>query len=382
MKEKKEKYQQGRWVGCEQEQQYFGDERKFSKVERKRRQAQDRSKYKKTDQQKQAKESHLPTELTEGKFRGRVLSIQSRGILVEHEAKEYICTLRGALKKEKSSFKNLITVGDFVHFELLEDQEGVILYVEPRRSILSRADNLSRRKQQLIAANIDQVLITVSVITPLLKPSLVDRYIIAAVKGKMLPVVLVNKIDLLKENSTDDPRFLEQSALYQEFIEAYAHSDIPVIPISVETGEGLDQLRAVMKDKASVFSGQSGVGKSSLINKITNLDLPVGETVTQTRKGSHTTTTAQLVPLEFGGWCIDTPGIKSFGVWDLQASEVEGYYEEIHRLGQTCKFPNCTHTHESDCAVKTAVESGEIPPLRYDSYLSLLGTVDEEHKRR
>lgn len=379
MKDNKEKYQQGRWVGCDQEQQYFGDERKVSKLERKKRQAQDRSKYKKTDQQKQAKET---TELAEGQLRGRVLSIQSRGILVEHASKEYLCTLRGVLKKEKSSFKNLITVGDFVHFTLLEDQEGVIRYVEPRHSILSRADNLSRRKQQLIAANIDQVLITVSVITPLLKPSLVDRYIIAAIKGNMLPVVLVNKIDLLKQNLTDDPRFLEQSALYEEFIKAYVHSAIPVIPISVETGEGLDQLRAVMKDKASVFSGQSGVGKSSLINKITKLNLPVGETVAQTRKGSHTTTTAQLVPLEFGGWCIDTPGIKSFGVWDLQASEIEGYYEEIHRIGLTCKFPNCTHTHESDCAVKAAVDNGEISPLRYDSYLALLETVDEEHKRR
>jgi len=379
---KKEKYQQGRWVGCDQEQQYFGDERKVSKVERKKRQAQDRSKYKKSDQQKQAKEDPSSNIVAEGKLRGRVLSIQSRGILVENESKEYLCTLRGALKKEKSSFKNLITVGDFVHFELLADQEGVIAAIEPRHSILSRADNLSRRKQQLIAANIDQVLITVSVITPLLKPPLVDRYIIAAMKGKMAPVVLVNKIDLLEKNTTDDPRFLEQSELYKAFIEAYAQSAIPVIAISVETGEGMEQLRAVMKDKASVFSGQSGVGKSSLINKITNLNLPVGETVAQTRKGAHTTTTAQLIPLEFGGWCIDTPGIKSFGVWDLQADEIEGYYEEIHQRGLTCKFPNCTHTHESDCAVKTAVESGEIAPLRYSSYLSLLETVDDVHKRR
>lgn len=379
---KKEKYQQGRWVGCDQEQHYFGDERKVSKVERKKRQAQDRSKYKKTDQQKLAKEEKLKITPEEGQLRGRVLSIQSRGIIVECDSKQYLCTLRGVLKKEKSQFKNLITVGDFVHFELLADGEGVICSIEPRRSVLSRADNLSRRKQQLIAANIDQVLITVSVMTPLLKPSLVDRYIIAAIKGNMEPVVLVNKIDLLEENATDDPRFEEEKHLYQEFLEAYSRSSIPVIPISVETGEGLEQLRAVMKGKASVFSGQSGVGKSSLINKITHLSLPVGETVAQTRKGAHTTTTAQLIPLEFGGWCIDTPGIKSFGVWDLQADEIVGYYGEIHEKGLSCKFPNCTHTHESDCAVKAAVENGEIAHLRYYSYLSLLETAEEEHKRR
>jgi len=379
----KKDHQDKQWVKCDVEQEYFGDDRKLSKEERKRRQSQDRSKYKKTDQKKlkKAAEQQEKNPEHENLLRGRVLSIQSEGITVEHEKDIFLCKLRGALKKEKTQFKNLVTVGDFVLFENIESGEGSIAFIEPRTSTLSRADNLSRRKEQLIAANIEQVLITVSVIIPQLKPFLVDRYIIAAKKGNMQPVVLINKIDLLDENS-DDPVVQEQKILFDDFMMAYTYTDIPIIPISATTGEGIQALKDVMKDKASVFSGQSGVGKSTLINEITGLDLRIGDAVLKTRKGAHTTTMAQLLQLDFGGWCIDTPGIKSFGVWDLQKKEIEEHYEEIYKKGSDCKFPNCTHTHEIDCAVKEAVENGEISALRYDSYAALLEAVDEEHKRR
>jgi len=137
-----------------------------------------------------------------------------------------------------------------------------------------------------------------------------------------------------------------------------------------------------MKDKASVFSGQSGVGKSSLINAITGSDLRIGEVVERTQKGSHTTTTAQLLPLAFGGWCIDTPGIKSFGVWELKTEEIEKYFTEIHTIGRQCHFPNCTHIHEADCAVLAAVEEEKISVIRYQSYLALIESVSEQHLRR
>lgn len=368
------------WEEDELEKHFFGEDRKLGKQMRKIALAKDRSKYKKTDREKMQKKS-LSQTAQEGLLKGRVLSIASQGNAVEHEGKIYQCVLRGLLKKEKSQFKNLITVGDFVLFEKQADDEGVIFQIEPRKTVLSRADNLSRRKEQLIAANIDQVLITTSVVSPSLKPFLVDRYIIAAKKGGMMPIVIVNKIDLLK-GSIQDELIEQEQQMYADFLESYRLANIPVISVSMLTGEGLEQLKEVMKDKASVFSGQSGVGKSSLINAITGLNLRIGSVVDKTKKGAHTTTTTQLLPLDFGGWCIDTPGIKSFGVWDLKKEEVEQYFPEIYEMGKKCKFPSCEHFEEQECAVRKGVEKGKISLLRYESYLNLLASIAEEHLRR
>ena len=374
-----------RWVGCDVEEQFFGDDRKLSKSDRKKATAKDRSQYKKTDQAKLKKSDDLHKNIKiskESLVRGRVLSINPQGIVVEHENKKYTCSLRGLLKKDKTQFKNLVTVGDFVLFEIGADDEGLIAHVEPRNTVLSRADNLSRRKEQLIASNIDQVLITMSVVSPEMKPYLADRYIIAAQKGGMDPVIIVNKIDLLDDPSIEETLKDRERELFTAFLEAYKSAGIPVIPVSVSKKEGLDALRDVMRDKASVFSGQSGVGKSSLINAITGLDLRIGDVVEKTKKGSHTTTAAQLIPLTFGGWVIDTPGIKSFGVWDLKQDEIEKYFTEIHTIGRTCKYPNCTHTQENDCAVLQAIDKGEISPLRYQSFQILMESVSQTHKRR
>jgi ribosome biogenesis GTPase len=370
-----------RWVACPIEEEYFGDDRKLGKIERKRASAKDRSKYKKTDREKHAKPAEYQGS-KENLLRGRVLSITPQGILVEHENKQYVCSLRGALKKDKSQFKNLVTVGDFVLFEVTPDQEGLIAHVEPRKSILSRADNLSRRKEQLIAANIDQVIITTSVVSPPIKPFLVDRYIIAAQKGGMQPVIVINKMDLLNDENADPIAKEVDREILEIFLPGYQQAGVPVISVSVETGEGLDELRNMMKDKASVFSGQSGVGKSSLINAIAGESLRTGKIVSRTQKGAHTTTTAQLIPLEFGGWCIDTPGIKSFGVWDLKREEIEQYFPEIHDCGLGCKFPDCRHLNEAECAVMEAVEKGEISALRFESYQILIESLSQEHLRR
>jgi len=367
------------------EKDYFRDQRKLSRDERKRRSSKDRSKYKKTDQDKRSKTLEEQRQAFHGDkalVKGRVVASKAEGAVVYYEGKEYLCSLRGALKKEKTEKKNLVTTGDFVLFEPLADAEGAIAFVEPRASVLSRADNLSRRKEHVLAANIDQVLITASLVSPALKPSLIDRYIIAARKGRMTPVVVVNKVDLIGANADENAHVQAERILYHELIKAYEQRDIVLISVSAATGEGMDRLRELMKDKSSVFSGQSGVGKSSLINEMTGLHLAVAKTVKHTRKGSHTTTTARLIPLDFGGFCIDTPGIKSFGVWDLEKSEVESYYSEIHAAGLRCKFPNCSHTHEEVCAVKDAVAKGEISSLVYESYRSLLAEIDQEHLRR
>lgn len=368
------------------EHDYLEEDRKAGKFERKMAKAKDRSKFKKTDQKKyltgveKDKESKLSKQ---DWLVGHVLSIVPQGIIVGWENEKIKCVLKGLLKKERTHAKNLVAVGDIVLFEKTGNEEGIIAHVKPRRTFLSRADNLSRRKEQLIAVNVDQVIITVSVVNPPLKFPIIDRYIIATQKGNMDPVIVINKIELLDESDQSNQDLIEmESAIYEEALLAYQAIGIPVIPVSTKNGVGMEQLKQAMQNKTSVFSGQSGVGKSSLINCVTGLNIRVGEVVERTKKGSHTTTTTQLIPLDFGGWCVDTPGIKSFGVWDLKLNEVEGYFAEIHEYGLRCKFANCTHTHEEDCAVREALEQNKISASRYESYQALIQSISEEHLRR
>lgn len=345
------------------------DSKQFRK-ERKVLSKKDRSKYKKSDLDKQKKDVPMGKHLK----RGRVLAVMADGILVDWEDKLYTCVLRGSLKKEKTQMKNLIAIGDFVLFEPFENETGSIAHIEERTSVLSRAEQIHRRKEQLIAVNIDQVLITLSVVLPPLKTPLIDRYIIAALKGNMDPVILINKIDLLKDHP-------EEKALLDEICRIYAGLEIPLLPLSAETGEGIDALKKQMEGKSSVFSGQSGTGKTSLINRITGSDLLTGKVIEKTRKGAHTTTAACLLPIEGGGFCVDTPGIKSFGMWDLKKEDVQQYFFEIDEIAADCKFPDCSHQHEPDCAVQKALSEGRISPLRFDSYCALITSLSENKKR-
>jgi ribosome biogenesis GTPase len=372
----------------ESHEQYFKEDRKDEKKRRKLAGSRDRSKYKKTDKEKylknleSEKEAKLAKQPEGSRLEGRVLSINAQGIVVDWQGQRVTCSLKGLLKKDKTQAKNLVTVGDFVLFEMISENQGIIVQVKPRKSTLSRADNLSRRKEQLLASNIDQVLITVSLVDPPLKSPIVDRYIIATRKGNMEPIIVVNKIDLLKSTHFDPVLVERQKLMYEEFLSAYASAGVPVISVSTATGEGMDLLRDVMRGKASVFSGQSGVGKSSLINAVTGSNLKVGETVISSKKGSHTTSVTQLIQLDFGGWCIDTPGIKSFGIWGLKREDVERYFTEIHAFGRACKFLNCSHSHEEACSVLNALEAGDLSYLRYESYQSLLQSAGEEHVKR
>jgi len=186
----------------------------------------------------------------------------------------------------------------------------------------------------------------------------------------MAACVVVNKIDLLE--SAQDVWWDHVEPLYRSL-------SIPVVAVSASTGEGMDKLAAAMQGRTSVFAGQSGVGKTALINTITGLSLPVGELMNRAAKGRHTTRRAQLIPLAGGGWCVDTPGIRSFGVWDLTPQEVGDYFDEIHLLAAECRYPSCTHSQEPGCAVRLAAEAGHIHPLRYNSYLALLqDTMERE----
>lgn len=336
------------------EEDFHQQDKKASRKERKLASKLDRSKYKKTDEK-----GYPPP--PEGNFqRGRVLSISSKGYEVKVGDDLILCTPKGALKKDPSRQKNLITIGDFV---LIDDT--TIVYIEERSSFLSRAENLSRKKEQLIAANIDQVFIVASIEDPSLKPSLIDRYIIAARSGHMEPIIVINKLDLL-----------EKSAFYKDFKKAYSHLGILFIEVSAKTKKNLTKLIAAMKNKTSVFSGQSGVGKTSLLNQLLGLEMRVGEVAIKTRKGAHTTTSSKLIPLKGGGFCIDTPGIKSFGLWDIDKEHLSSYFPDFHELSGDCKFHPCYHFHEPDCAVKDAVDSGKLSQVRYESYLALLTKED------
>lgn len=336
------------------EEDFLTSDRKQSRKMRRLASKLDRSKYKKTDEK-----AYPPP--PKGDFkRARVLSVTSDGIEVQVGDKKRLCSLKGALKKDRSEQKNLVIIGDFVLVD-----ETTIVYVEKRFSHLSRSENLSRKKVQLIAANIDRVFIVASTFDPTLKPSLIDRYIIAARSGNMEPVIVINKIDLL-----------EKDAFYKDFKKAYSDLGILFIEVSAKTKKNLSQLKKAMKHKTSVFSGQSGVGKTSLLNAMLKMDMKIGDIAQKTRKGAHTTTASKLIPLKDGGFCIDTPGIKSFGLWQIDKDNLTSYFPDIAALSSGCKFSPCKHLFEPNCAVKEAVDAGKLSQVRYESYLTLLTKED------
>lgn len=258
----------------------------------------------------------------------------------------------------------LITVGDRV---LVNAASGIIEEVLERRTRISRASKIHREVEQVLVANVDQLLVVASVQDPYLKPGLIDRYLLTAERFGIAAVVCLNKIDLA------DPEE------WMEVADAYRGAGYPVLACSAADGRGLEELRLALKDRVSVLSGQSGVGKSSLLNALdSQLGLPVGEVMRQARKGRHTTTHSRLIPFRFGGYVADTPGIKEFTLWRMEVAEVGLLYPDIRVWAPKCRFNNCTHTHEPDCAVEAAVERGEISLLRYRTYLQVIETLHEE----
>ncbi len=332
---------------------------KSEKKEKKRIQEKDRSKLKISDQNK------IPQKAVLTGKRGRVLSVSSTEVIVDLDGEPTSCSLRGILKKDKSDQKNILAIGDFV----IVDERGQVASIEERYSLLARRDNLRRRRAHVIAANIDQVLITVSVHEPTLKPSLIDRYIISTIRGNMKPILIINKIDLVEKNKE-----------IKEIIQLYESLDIPVIGVSALKKKGLKEIQKIMRGKASVFSGQSGVGKTTLINLIAGTDFKTADVVEKTHKGSHTTTKSELIKLDEDSFCIDTPGIKSFSLWDITTEELSQYFCDLQQFCSECKFVNCTHTHEPGCGVKEAVEKGKISLIRYDSYITIRDSNDEDQK--
>ncbi len=288
---------------------------------------------------------------------GRVLRVHGLASFVQTEHGVLECATRGLLKSLATDLQNVVVAGDYVRVQQVASQQGVVIRVENRRNFIDRT---SRGRRQIIAANVDLALIVSSAVEPILKPNLIDRVLIAVEKAKLQPIIVINKIDLV--NVAD----------LQPTIGVWAQLGYPVVLASTVTGAGIARLRSLLSGKDSVVTGQSGVGKSSLLNALEpGLSRRVASVSEENSKGRHTTTAAELVPLSFGGHLIDTPGIRQFQLWDIVPEEVEGYFRELRPFVHQCRFPNCTHSHEEDCAVKDAVADGWIDVRRYDSFCQI-----------
>ncbi|MFK7770391.1 MAG: ribosome small subunit-dependent GTPase A [Mariniblastus sp.] len=298
---------------------------------------------------------------------GRVVRVHGLTSIVRTaDETEYHCTVRGILKSLATDLQHVVVAGDDVTIQLgnsyAEDLQAVIVRVDPRRNQICRT---SRKRQQIIASNIDLAIIVASAAEPMLKPNLVDRFLVSAEKAQIQPIIVINKVDLV------DPADL------QPVVGVWSQMGYPVVLASVVTGMGIARLKHWVKGKDSVVTGQSGVGKSSILNAIEpGLQLRVGNVSTENQKGKHTTTAAFLIPLKCGGHLIDTPGIRQFQLWDVIPEEVVGYFRDIRPFINGCRFPDCTHTHEDDCVVKWAVADGKIDVRRYESYCQMR-EVDE-----
>ncbi len=234
--------------------------------------------------------------------------------------------------------------------------------VLPRQSVLARPDPINKHLQRMIAANIDVVVHVVSVKSPPLRPRLIDRFLIAIQRGGAQPVLCVNKIDLLSDEEREDE--LAKLAPYRDL-------DVPVIAVSTKTGEGLDALRAEVEGRMAALVGHSGVGKSSILNALDErLQLATGG-LHRRGTGRHTTSRATLYDFGAGTYLVDTPGIREFGLWDLDRESLRDYFPEFVDPSESCRFTNCTHVHEPDCEVKRRVEAGELSRARYETYARL-----------
>lgn len=279
------------------------------------------------------------------------------------------CRIRGRLRLKGIRSTNPIVVGDRVMIEP-DDDSSVIVEILPRRNyVIRRASNLSK-ESHIIAANIDQALLIVTLHSPTTPREFVDRFLITCEAYKIPATIVLGKCDNLVD---------EYAAEAEEFTAIYNEAGYNVLRLSSFTGEGIEQIRAMLRERTTLVAGNSGVGKSTLIGSIDpTLDIRTGEISDSHHKGKHTTTFSTMYGLE-GGYIIDTPGIKGFGLIDIDDKELCRYFPEMMRIAPNCRFYNCTHTHEPGCAVREAVEQGIVAWSRYESYLKIL---DEDDKYR
>ena len=296
---------------------------------------------------------------------GMVVSVSSGLCQVQVDGRSWRCSLRGSLSSQETGYTNLVAVGDRVLVSDAGAGEGVVEEVLLRRSVLARPDVQNSHLGQVIVANADQLLIVAAWRDPAIWLELIDRFIIASERNNLEPIVCVNKIDLCQDR-----------AELHRVLQPYRELGYQVLYTSATAGDGVADLRRALKNKVTALAGLSGVGKSSLLTAVQpGLQLRVGAVNDDRHQGRHTTTQVTLMLLEVGGYVVDTPGIREFGLIGLAAAELEHYYPEIARAGRQCRFADCSHTHEPGCAVKEAAERGEISPERYHSYQVILAEL-------
>lgn len=300
-------------------------------------------------------------------WRGQVLHVHGLESLVQGEdGRQARCTLRRVLRTMVTDQRHPLAAGDWVRVRGM-GEAATIQVIEPRRRALCRD---SRGRRHVIVANVDQLLIIGSAALPDLKPGLVDRLLVAAELAGIRPVVCINKADLVP------------AASLVPLAGVFARMGYPVVIASAVTGLGIRRLAAELPGRVTAIVGQSGVGKSSLLNALDpTLTLTVGEVSRDNDKGRHTTTTARLLPHRFGGHFVDTPGVRQFQPWELVPAEVPAAFRDLRPLANLCRYPNCTHDHEDGCAVKDAVADGLLDTRRWESCRQLAGGDDRSGDR-
>jgi ribosome biogenesis GTPase len=278
------------------------------------------------------------------------------------------CRIKGKFRLGKLKLTNPIAVGDRVWVDPEEGLDtGMISKLHPRENYVLRQSTRKRHYMHLLAANIDQAFVIVTIRYPLLKPGFIDRFLLTTESHNIPTYIIVNKSDLYFQNDLE---------IYGGLKAMYREIGYETLLVSAETGDGINELKALLHNKTTLVSGHSGVGKSSLVNRIdANLDLQTQEVSDYSGKGMHTTTFAQMYELDGGGHIIDTPGIKEMGFINMEPIDVAHNFREFFEYSQDCKYSDCMHVNEPHCAVKAAVEAEEISILRYQSYLSILEEI-------
>lgn len=295
-------------------------------------------------------------------MRGLIIRSQSGFYTVETDAGQLVCRLRGRLKKGRRQ-GDIAAVGDWVLVTPLPEERGMIEEIEERqRKIVRLAPTPRGEYQQIIIANPDQAVFIFACAQPEPHMGMLDRFLVIAERQGVPPLIVANKVDLVGREAAC------------QLFDHYASLGYALIYSSVNDGQGVAELAQRLRGKISVFMGPSGVGKSSLLNAIQpGLGLEVRTVSEATEKGRHTTVIRQLFALQEGGYVADTPGLKALALWDIQPEEIDGYFPELRQLVHLCQFSDCTHTHEPGCAVRRAVEAGEVHPARYASFVRLRG---------
>lgn len=284
------------------------------------------------------------------------------------------CKIKGNFRLKGIRTTNPVAVGDMVKVAV-KDDASYIIGIEPRRNyIIRKASNLSK-ESQILASNIDQALLIVTLKEPATNTTFIDRFLATAEAYNVPVVIVINKVDLLSD--ADDHDYLEAVKSLYEII------GYKVIKMNALAGDGLEELQQALAGKVTLLSGNSGVGKSSIINLVLpGLNLKTGNVSESHHTGMHTTTFSEMFDLPGGGSVIDTPGVKGFGTIDFDKAEVAHYFKEIFKISANCKYNNCTHTHEPGCAVRDAVENHYISESRYQSYLSILEDGSDDKYRK